>query len=312
MAVFMTAIFVSVPVLAQQSKEAYELVEGMIDASKTLNYSGLVTYEKAGRLKTSKILHLNREDGTFQQLTHLDGPAGQFSWRRTSGDCELDTTQDKKAELLSTLTSSGFERLKASYTVEIRGQSRVAGREATTLLLKPKDSFRLPYFVAIDNQSNLMLMSVILSLAGKPLERFQFVEIEVGGDLDSMTVGDAELNAEVSCDAGSKTQPLGDWTVGWVPPGFLLTDSEKEPIIGESILSFSDGLSAFTVFIESVQMSKKIPPFTFSQGATAVVSAKLKNEEDEFTVSVVGEIPADAAKKIAQSVSHTSKLLKLP
>jgi len=242
----------------------------------------------------------------------LDGPAGQFSWRRTSGDCGLDTTEDKKAELLSTLTSSGFERLKSSYTVELRGQSRVAGREATTLLLKPKDSFRLPYFVAIDNQSNLMLMSVILSLAGKPLERFQFVEIEVGGDLDSMTVGDAELNAEVSCDAGSKPQPLGDWTVGWVPPGFLLTDSEKEPIIGESILSFSDGLSAFTVFIESVRMSKKIPPFTFSQGATAAVSAKLKNEEDEFTVSVVGEIPADAAKKIAQSVSHTSKLRKLP
>ena len=43
MAVFMTAIFISVPTLAQQNREADQLVKGMIEASKTLNYSGLVT-----------------------------------------------------------------------------------------------------------------------------------------------------------------------------------------------------------------------------------------------------------------------------
>ena len=169
MAVFMTAIFISVPTLAQQSREADELVKGMIEASKTLNYSGLVTYEKAGRLKTSKMLHLIRENNIFEQLIHLDGPAGQFSSRRIDENCGLGRAQAAETGALSTLDSSSFERLTASYSFEIRGQSRVAGREATSLLLKPKDNFRLPYFVAIDNQSNLMLMSLIVDQSGKPL-----------------------------------------------------------------------------------------------------------------------------------------------
>ena len=308
----MTAIFISVPTLAQQNREADQLVKGMIEASKTLNYSGLVTYEKAGRLKTSKMLHLIRENNIFEQLIHLDGPAGQFSWRRIDENCGLGGTQGPETGALSTLDSSSFERLTASYSFEIRGQSRVAGREATSLLLKPKDNFRLPYFVAIDNQSNLMLMSVILNQVGKPLERFQFVEIQVGGDLDSMSIDEVGINLEDSCAVESAQQPLDDWTVGWVPPEFFLTDSEKEPLTGQSVMSFSDGLSAFTVFIESVQTSKKIPPFTFNQGATTAISSKLKYKGDEFTVSVVGEIPTDSAKKIVQSVEHSSKQSQLP
>lgn len=308
----MTAIFISASTLAQQNRETYELVNGMIEASKTLNYSGLVTYEKAGRLKTSKMLHLIRENNIFEQLIHLDGPAGQFSWRRIDENCGLGRAQGAETGALSTLDSSSFERLTASYSFEIRGQSRVAGREATSLLLKPKDNFRLPYFVAIDNQSNLMLMSVILNQVGKPLERFQFVEIQVGGDLDSMSIDDAGVNVEDSCAMESAQQPLDDWIVGWVPPEFFLTDSEKEPLTGQSVMSFSDGLSAFTVFIESVQTSKKIPPFTFNQGATTAISSKLKYKGDEFTVSVVGEIPTDSAKKIVQSVGHSSKQSQLP
>jgi sigma-E factor negative regulatory protein RseB len=312
MAVFMTAIFISASTLAQQNRETYELVNGMIEASKTLNYSGLVTYEKAGRLKTSKMLHLIRDNNIFEQLVHLDGPAGQFSWVRIDENCDLEREQGAETAELATLDSSSFERLSASYSFEIRGQSRVAGREATSLLLKPKDNSRLPYFVAIDNQSNLMLMSVILDQAGKPLERFQFVEIEVGGDLDSMSVDDVGVNVEDSCTMESTQQPLEDWTVGWVPSEFFLTVFEKEPLTGQSIVSFSDGLSAFTVFIESVETSRKIPPFTFNHGATVAVSAKLKHAGDEFTVSVVGEIPFDSAKKIAQSVSYSSKQSQFP
>ena len=118
--------------------------------------------------------------------------------------------------------------------------------------------------------------------------------------------------SKTACTIESAQQPLDDWTVGWVPPEFFLTDSEKEPLTGQSIMSFTDGLSAFTVFIESVQTSKKIPPFTFNQGATTAVSSKLKYKGDEFTVSVVGEIPTDSAKKIVQSVGHSSKQSQLP
>lgn len=308
----MTAIFVSTSAASQQKKAAYDLMDSMIVASNTLNYSGLVTYEKEGRLKTSKMVHLIREDITFEQLIHLDGPAGQISWRRTDGDCGTEIVRDTDVGSRPVLTEDSLERIKSSYSFEIRGQSRVAGREATTIILKPKDKFRLPHFVAIDNQSNLMLMSVILSLSGKPLERFQFVEIEVGGELDSMLVPDAQANLDESCVNAFSQQKEGQWNVGFVPSGFFLTSSTKESLTGQNVLGFSDGLTTFTVFIESAQMSAKIPPFTYNHGATAAVSTKIKVQGDEFTVSVVGEIPSDGAKKIAQSVNHASKILKQP
>tara|TARA_B110000003_G_scaffold168248_1_gene168231 strand:- start:2001 stop:2972 length:972 start_codon:yes stop_codon:yes gene_type:complete len=312
MAAIVTAIFVSTSAASQQKKAAYDLMDSMIVASNTLNYSGLVTYEKEGRLKTSKMVHLIREDITFEQLIHLDGPAGQISWRRTDGDCGTEIVRDTDVGSRPVLTEDSLERIKSSYSFEIRGQSRVAGREATTIILKPKDKFRLPHFVAIDNQSNLMLMSVILSLSGKPLERFQFVEIEVGGELDSMLVPDAQANLDESCVNAFSQQKEGQWNVGFVPSGFFLTSSTKESLTGQNVLGFSDGLTTFTVFIESAQMSAKIPPFTYNHGATAAVSTKIKVQGDEFTVSVVGEIPSDGAKKIAQSVNHASKILKQP
>jgi sigma-E factor negative regulatory protein RseB len=312
MAAIVTAIFVSTSAASQQKKAAYDLMDSMIVASNTLNYSGLVTYEKEGRLKTSKMVHLIREDITFEQLIHLDGPAGQISWRRTDGDCGTEIVRDTDVGSRPVLTEDSLERIKSSYSFEIRGQSRVAGREATTIILKPKDKFRLPHFVAIDNQSNLMLMSVILSLSGKPLERFQFVEIEVGGELDSMLVPDAQANLDESCVNAFSQQKEGQWNVGFVPSGFFLTSSTKESLTGQNVLGFSDGLTTFTVFIESAQMSAKIPPFTYNHGATAAVSTKIKVQGDEYTVSIVGEIPADGAKKIAQSVKQASKILKQP
>jgi sigma-E factor negative regulatory protein RseB len=312
MAVIMTAIFVSTSAISQQNRVAYDLVDSMIEASNTLNYLGLVTYEKEGRLKTSKMLHLIRDDMTFEQLTHLDGPAGQISWRRTNGNCGMERAWDADAGSRPILNEDSFGRIKASYSFEIRGQSRVAGREATTIILKPKDKFRLPHFVAIDNQSNLMLMSVILSLSGKPLERFQFVEIEVGGELDTMLMTNSQANLDEQCVNAFGQQNQGEWNVGFVPSGFFLTNSMKESLTGQTVLGFSDGLTTFTVFIESAQMSAKIPPFTYNHGATAAVSTKIKVQGDEYTVSIVGEIPADGAKKIAQSVKQASKILKQP
>ena len=166
--------------------------------------------------------------------------------------------------------------------------------------------------MAIDNQSNLMLMSVILSLSGKPLERFQFVEIEVGGELDTMLMPNAQANLDEQCVNAFGQQNQGEWNVGLVPSGFFLTNSMKESLTGQTVLGFSDGLTTFTVFIESAQMSAEIPPFTYNHGATAAVSTKIKVQGDEYTVSIVGEIPTDGAKKIAQSVKQASKILKQP
>ena len=49
-----------------------------------------------------------------------------------------------------------------------------------------------------------MLQSVLVSLTGKPMERFQFIEISVGGDLDSMEVPSGSINLEADERADCK------------------------------------------------------------------------------------------------------------
>ena len=81
---------------------------------------------------------------------------------------------------LPNINTNSFKLLQECYFLETRGQLRVANRKASMVLVNPKDEHRLPYVLAVDNETNLLLMSVLLDLSGNPLERFQFVELNVG------------------------------------------------------------------------------------------------------------------------------------
>ena len=75
---------------------------------------------------------------------------------------------------------------------------------------------------------------------------------------------------------------------------------------------FSDGLAVLTVFVESVETSIKVPPFLAKSGATVALVSKVLVDGSFITVSVVGEIPGDTAKRIAESLTPLPDLGKTP
>lgn len=306
-------MFVSHFAISQQFTSAYELLAEMTNSADRLNYSGLVTYEKSGRLKTLKVLHLARDEISYEKIVHVDGPKGEFAQWRHRAACKGLNPMISGNDLPS-LNEDSLKRFAGSYSFEIRGQSRVASRIGTLLFIKPNDQFRLPYILTIDQQSNLILKSVILDLSGKPLERFQFIEIAIGGDLDllELPVSAATGNSNSNCNLGFIEQEQRQWLVDWVPPGFVMTSSEKNEASDHTTMVFSDGLASFSVFVISGSKSSGLPSFTSSSGATTVVSVKLNLDGAPITVSVVGEIPQATGKKIAQSILQSSETTKTP
>ena len=99
------------------------------------------------------------------------------------------------------------------------------------------------------------------------------------------------------------------WAVGWLPDDFQLLDQQSSkkvmPTLKPSMqnaMMYSDGLAAFSIFVaDAMDMSDLI---VIQKGATTAYSVTKKDLLGIYTVTVVGEIPVQTAKKIAHSVSR--------
>jgi negative regulator of sigma E activity len=63
-------------------------------------------------------------------------------------------------------------------------------------------------------------------------------------------------------------------------------------------LHFTDGLAAFSIFIERSNAS--LPEMTTHRGGTTVITRTLKGAAGQITV--VGEVPISTARKVVESV----------
>lgn len=79
----------------------------------------------------------------------------------------------------------------------------------------------------------------------------------------------------------------------------------KPQVQGQQVYMYSDGLSAFSVFVEPASADVKNDTST-QAGSTSVVSHYREVNGHMFLVTVVGEIPIMTARQIALSVEPAS------
>lgn len=208
--------------------------------------------------------------------------------------------------LLGKLSSTGTKlaRMDQLYRFEVRGPERVAGRNATVLLAIPLDPYRYSYFLSIDNETGLVLKSWLVDDAGRPMERYQFVDLSLNPNISEVRVQpEAHLHRDATADTGDcdqteLSQPV-KWQLEWIPPGFAFVGQKvvKEHI---DMLMYTDGLTTFSVFIDSATTS--VPEGVAQRGATLAVMDKLIINNQPMRVTVVGEVPVVTAQKIAQNI----------
>ena len=310
LAALIAAVFVHGPLFAEPMDSAHDLMARMAKASKELSYKGLFTYEFRGNLTSVKVVHIVRDGQTYERIVHMDGPEREIVRRGDDMDCMRASDMLLRGNVLK-INDDSYSHLQDFYSFYIRGDARIAGRAVSLVNVIPKDKFRYGYIVAIDKETGLMLQSILINSQGKPMERFQFVDVSIGADLDNVEFT-SELSASDDIDVDQSdclkaNQPVNvsssQWVPKWLPPGFVLSSYQPVDAEGQESLMYTDGLAVFSVFIDSAEKSRRLPPVDANLGATVAVLTKTSLNNQQYAICVVGEIPRSTASQIANAIS---------
>lgn len=283
-------------------------VDEILDrASRSLqekNYRGRLTYEFGGALDTLEIIHANRDGIEYERLEHLNGPRREVVRRGHSVKCVTTGGFLMRGGLIS--AGGGAVSLAQNYHFYLRGDERIAGRDALILQIAPRDPYRYGLTLAVDKASGLPLMLLTTNPEQKVLERFQFVNLEVDGeiedgDLEAVYQDHLALGPEdVACVRAPVS--MATWQAGWLPEGFVLSQFETTKGNGES-LTYTDGIGSFSVFVKPSDPKQPSKVGVAQRGATLVLLSGLSlPERGEVDVVVVGEVPSATAQKVAASI----------
>lgn len=281
-----------------------ELLAKMAGVSHKLNYRGTFTYQHKDNpsLNSFLIYHWVDAGVEHERLQHLNGPEREIS--RTGRTLDCQSVGDEL--LLGKLGGLGnkLAQLSDLYRFEIRGPERVAGRNATVLLAIPQDAYRYSYFLSIDNETGLVLKSWLVDESARPLERYQYVELELDPDLSQIKETPVpKLHREAGiqvpdCNPSTLKEPQ-KWVLQWLPPGFAFV-GQKVVRSDIDMLMYTDGLTSFSVFVEPAVGA--VPEGIAKRGATLAAMDQFMNNNQRYRVTVVGEIPIITAQKIAQNI----------
>jgi len=286
-------------------------------AFKELNYDGVFIYRQGEQINTLRVLHANINGIENEKLIHLDQELREIVRRGHEITCVHPGDQMVRLDhsIPSGLFAKAFggsnEKIEQSYQLRVvMGQSRVAGRDVVEIFLKPKDNYRYGYRVWFDKETGLLLKSHLLNNVNQVLEGFQFTQVDVGGViapalLQPSSEGHIVAHHQVFPNESQEDTTSGHWGISWLPNGFVMAAQDirrgSQVQLPMNTLMYTDGLSVFSVFIEGVTDSPHDAATSF-HGATVAVSRDVKIGKGVYMVTVVGEIPALTATKIADSV----------
>lgn len=295
-------VWANQPDSAELPLDAKAWLLSMNQAMQTRNYQGIATYEHGSELISIAVRHAVIDGVTYERLSHLnDAPReivrqGEQVSCYHQGQSELRLADKSERKDSSVYSQIDVDDLLQSYTLALLGQQRVAGRMVMVAELKPKDAYRYGRRMFIDIQSKLLLKSIIFDNKRRPLERFQFVQIDIGPNLNKADFASPLAQVSPAVESAADSQATSQaWHLAWMPDGF---SALQQPDLAAK--AYSDGLAAFTVFVEpsgAQPLAAKL-----QRGASLVYSRPLMAGSDNYNVTVVGEITLTAAERIAASI----------
>lgn len=199
--------------------------------------------------------------------------------------------------------SGNIDTLSKSYNFISVGKSRILGRPAQIIRIVSKDSYRYGYWLWLDQDSGLLLKTAMITRKGHLLEQIQFTYLEISKTISTslQNLAKAELPKVIDIPQ-QMDNPDFAWQVNWLPLGFIpiKVDRHRINITKQSVefMQFSDGLVDVSVYVSSNSVENRQVEYV-KDGATIVLNQIINGRE----ISVVGKIPANTAKAIADSVS---------
>jgi sigma-E factor negative regulatory protein RseB len=300
---------VSSPVFADAQQSAAVLLDRMSHSFRELTYRGIFTYQQGENMESFRIAHTVFNGEEYERLEYLDGEPREIVRRGHSLSCMHPGHQLIRIYQKQQTQNKGQAAVSRYYQFLITGDSRVAGREVVEIAVTPMDDHRFGYVLALDSETGLLMRSSLIGTNDEVLERFQFVEISMDEEIPIayFQSGENSYHAGHSkpLDANAEKSPHSShaqWNVNWLPGGFTATAAGHH-VGNADMLTYTDGLTVFSVFLEEVDDSNESAEGRAQKGATIAYSRALLLDNHPYRVTVVGEIPHMTAKRVAKSVT---------
>jgi len=297
--------------LASQSAVAgdvSDLLKKMSSADEDVNYQGVFVLRKSDKLSSMRVEHGRDERGVWESLESLNGEARKVvrvNEEVTSIYPERNlvtvSVTKGKSSLHPTLPEN-LDKLEAYYTVAQLDDDRIANHSAVVLDVMPKDKFRYGYRYWLDTETGVLLKCDLLNENSEVVEQMMFTVLEYLSEAPAAAFSEIDVKGFEYKKLGKDrvVVPNTAWQVTGLPVGFMLTQSSEHKINNSQSLHlmYSDGLASVSVFIEQGKGHHRLLNGASSMGALNAYGKPV----GEYSVTVMGEVPASTVMQIAQSI----------
>ena len=284
-----------------------ELLKKMSSADERLNYQGVFVLRKSDKLMSMRVEHGRDDRGVWESIESLNGEdrkVVRVNDEVTSiyPERHLITVSyaKNKASLHPTLPEN-LDKLEAYYKISRLDDDRIADHSAAVLDVMPNDKFRYGYRYWLDTSTGVLLKCDLLNERSEVVEQMMFTTLEYlpGAPASAFTEVDVKDYDLQKLSKGRVAVTNAAWQVTGLPSGFMLTQSSvrKTDDIQSLHLMYSDGLASVSVFIEQGKNSLHQLDGASSMGALNAYGKRV----GEYSVTVMGEVPASTVMQIAQS-----------
>ncbi|MGB2818204.1 MAG: MucB/RseB C-terminal domain-containing protein [Burkholderiaceae bacterium] len=205
-------------------------------------------------------------------------------------------------ESFPALSSASPDEILQRYDARLGAVERVAGIDAQTLALEPRDKLRYAYRLWLDRATGLLLRAQTLNERREVIEQIAFSDVRIGERIDRAALKPAWATDGWSVERSDyrKTDLAKQ---GWIvpaPDGFRKTKEVRRRMHAAEAMQvvFADGLATISVFIEPGSQAGAPPTEVRTHGPTSAYSRRV----GDALVTVVGEVPPGTIRAVAQSV----------
>jgi len=280
-------------------------------AARRLDYAGTMVYQQGAEVRMSRIVHVFDGRVSHERLQPMDGQPREFIRHADEVKCLIPESRrvvverKGRAESFPAFGATAAAELLQHYSVKLVARERVGGLDCQVVEIQPRQGDRYGYRLWVDRASGLLLRSQTLNERGEVLEQMAFAEIRIGGiDREQLKPSWSTEGWKVDETAH---RPVDLREQGWrlLPPsGFKPIYAVRRPMpAGQSLQAvYSDGLASLSVFIEPASASAAGEAVS-QRGPINAYSRRF----GDSVVTVVGEIPADTARTVAQAVERIGR-----
>jgi len=290
---------------------AIEWMQRMSQTFQSSNYSLALIRIHRQQFEPILIEHGLVDGDELVFIDHLNGPQRQALYRDSTVTYFQQDAQTYKVNGVSSpgpipgVFVKGVERLRQNYRFSVAGRTRNMGRPAQVVRIEPIKPDRYSYWLWMDVQTGMLLRLDTVSPEGEAMEHVQIMSMNIVNEPTPhmQQLAQLDTDAAITIPSGNATDVKREqqWVPNWLPQGFERISSNVHRLATTQELvdyqMYSDGLANISIYVNKA-LSPDAPQAHVEQGATMLYTFTRQGVE----IAVVGQIPLETARKIANNL----------